>query len=243
MMDSRLRGHVGGGPMSDAATTSLLYEARGLAFAYRLGALGVPALRGVDLAVERGGFYCLAGPSGSGKTTLLNLLGLVEAPQEGTLRFDGRDVAALGEREKNRIRRFRLGFIFQTFNLFPVLRADENVEYFLARQGLPRAERRTRLEQALRDVGLWEQRRQRPGELSGGQRQRVAIARALAKRPVVIIGDEPTASLDQETGRAIIDVLLGLNSRYGVTVIVSSHDPMVQSLATRRVELRDGRIA
>ena len=229
--------------MSGAGTTSLLYEARGLVFAYRLGALRVPALRGVDLKLERGGFYCLAGPSGSGKTTLLNLLGLVEAPQEGTLRFEGHDVAAFGERDKNRIRRFRLGFIFQTFNLFPVLRADENVEYFLARQGLPRAERRTRLEQALRDVGLWEQRRQRPGELSGGQRQRVAIARALAKRPEVIIGDEPTASLDQETGRAIIDVLRGLNSRYGVTVIVSSHDPMVQALATQRIELRDGRIS
>ena len=114
--------------MSGAGTTSLLYEARSLAFAYRLGALRVPALRGVDLKLERGGFYCLAGPSGSGKTTLLNLLGLVEAPQEGTLRFEGHDVAAFGERDKNRIRRFRLGFIFQTFNLFPVLRADENVE-------------------------------------------------------------------------------------------------------------------
>ena len=219
-----------------------LYDARGIAFAYRLGTQRVPALRGLDVGIERGGFYCLAGPSGSGKTTLLNLLGLIETPQEGSLLLDGRDVKSLSERQRNRIRRFRLGFIFQSFNLFPVLRAEENVEYFLVRQRLARAERKARLERALRDVGLWEQRHHRPAELSGGQRQRVAIARALAKRPEVIIGDEPTASLDQGTGRAIIDILRGLNRGYGVTVIVASHDPMVQALATHRLDLRDGRI-
>lgn len=221
---------------------SVLYSAKGVVFSYRLGTQTVPALAGIDLDLERGGFHCLAGPSGSGKTTLLNLLGLVEGLQTGSLAFDGTELANLAEGPKNRIRRFRIGFVFQNFNLFPVLRADENVEYFLQRQGLPAVERHERVRQALTAVGLWEQRRQRPAQMSGGQRQRVAIARALAKRPDVIIGDEPTASLDQETGKGIIDTMVALCRESGVTVIVSSHDPMVVNRAGSVITLRDGRI-
>jgi putative ABC transport system ATP-binding protein len=219
-----------------------LYCARDLAFAYRLGAYSVQALKGVNLEFERGAFYCLAGPSGSGKSTLLSLLGLIEQMQAGSLLFDGTELASLSEREKNHIRRFRIGFVFQNFNLFPVLRADENVEYFLQRQGVPAAERRQRVQQALAAVGLWEQRHQRPAQMSGGQRQRVAIARALAKSPDVIIGDEPTASLDQDTGKGIIDTLASLCLDAGVTVILSSHDPMVLGRAGRVITLRDGRV-
>jgi len=222
---------------------SALYSAKNVAFAYKLGTQNVQALNGIDLDLERGGFYCLAGPSGSGKTTLLNLLGLIEGMQRGSLSFDGTELSNLSEKNKNRIRRFRIGFVFQNFNLFPVLRADENVEYFLLHQDLPAVERRERVRSALTAVGLWEQRGQRPVQMSGGQRQRVAIARALAKKPDVIIGDEPTASLDQETGKGIIDTIAGLCRESGVTVILSSHDPMVLSRAENVITLRDGRIS
>lgn len=220
-----------------------LYKAEGLEFRYSLGKQAVPALNGIDLEIRTGSVYCLTGPSGSGKTTLLNLLGLIEFVQKGSLAFEGREVAKLREREKNKIRRFRIGFIFQRFNLFPVLSADENVEYFLYRQGVPGPERRERVKEALSHVGLWAHRSKRPFEMSGGQRQRVAIARALAKKPEVIIGDEPTASLDQKTGREIMETLRELNGRYGVTLILASHDPMVHAYASNRVRLVDGRIA
>jgi ABC-type lipoprotein export system ATPase subunit len=226
----------------ESLSMSVLYAGKGITFDYRLGTQTVPALAGVDLQLERGGFYCLAGPSGSGKTTLLNLLGMIENVQTGSLLLDGTDLAEIGEAEKNRIRRFRIGFIFQTFNLFPVLRAEENVEYFLHRQGVPSTERKQRVTDALNAVGLWEHRRKRPAEMSGGQRQRVAIARALAKKPDVIIGDEPTASLDQETGKGIIDTLTELSRNAGVTMILSSHDPMVLARAQHVITLRDGRI-
>lgn len=220
----------------------VLYKGEGIAFEYRLGTQAVQALNGVDIAIEQGGFYCLAGPSGSGKTTLLNLLGLIDDLQTGRLLFDGVELAEMTEAEKNRIRRFRIGFVFQTFNLFPVLRADENVAYFLHRQGLPRSEIRQRVEDTLQAVGLWEHRHKRPAEMSGGQRQRIAIARALAKKPEVILGDEPTASLDQETGKGIIETLASLAGDAGVTVVISSHDPMVLTQAKSVITLRDGRI-
>lgn len=221
---------------------NVLYAGSGIAFSYRLGTQTVPALNGVDLSLERGGFYCLAGPSGSGKTTLLNLLGLIENMQTGSLLFNGTDLSKLSENDKNHIRRFHIGYVFQTFNLLPVLRAEENVEYFLHRQGLAAEERRQRVADALNAVGLWEHRYKRPAEMSGGQRQRVGIARALAKKPDLIIGDEPTASLDQETGKGIIDTLVSLNQRSGVTVILSSHDLMVQARSQHLIGLRDGRI-
>jgi ABC-type lipoprotein export system ATPase subunit len=222
-------------------TNGFLYSVRCASFFYKLGALRVPALQDVSLEIERGGFVCLSGPSGSGKTTLLNLLGLIEPVQEGSITFLGTSVQSLGERERNAIRRYHIGFVFQTFQLFPVLRADENVEYFLTRQRLDRRTRQERVRAALEAVGLWEHRRKRPSEMSGGQRQRVAVARAMAKRPDIIVADEPTAHLDQATGRGIMDVLSRLNREQGVTLIMASHDPMVQGYARTRVRLVDGR--
>jgi ABC-type lipoprotein export system ATPase subunit len=209
-------------------------------FSYQLGALRAPALNGITLDIDPGEFVCLSGPSGSGKTTLLNLLGLIEPAQEGSIAFGGTNVQSLSERERNRIRRYRIGFVFQTFQLFPVLRADENVEYFLTRQRLGREARRERVRAALDVVGIWEHRHKRPSEMSGGERQRVAVARALAKHPDVIIADEPTAHLDQATGRGVMEVFSRLNSEQRVTLLMSSHDPMVQSFARRQIRLVDG---
>lgn len=217
-----------------------LYEVRQLNFQYQLGSQRFTALKDVSLGIEAGDFVCLSGPSGSGKTTLLNLLGLIEPLQEGDIRFEGRSFAALAEGERNELRKMRLGFVFQTFQLFPVLTAYENVEFFLARQGLPAGERRVRSETALQAVGLWEHRTKKPLEMSGGQRQRVALARAFAKRPSVILADEPTASLDQNTGRQILEIMRELNEKTGVTLIVCSHDPMVLDFGKTQVRLRDG---
>ncbi len=220
-----------------------LYDISALGFDYALGNQSVHALVDIDLEIETGDFICLAGPSGSGKSTLLNVLGLIEPVQRGTVRFLDENLETLDEAKKNRIRKFHLGFIFQQFHLIPVLSAEENVEYFLIRQKLARAERRERVRAALEAVGLWDQRAQRPYEMSGGQRQRVAIARAIAKKPDVIIADEPTASLDQETGKNIMEIIQGSNEREGVTVIAASHDPMVIGMAKRLIRLRDGRIS
>lgn len=225
-----------------SAADRSLYAVRDVHFSYALGALRVPALNGVTLDVDRGDFVCLSGPSGSGKTTLLNLLGLIEPAQQGSIAFAGRSLHALSERERNRIRRYRIGFVFQSFQLFPVLRADENVAYFLTRQRLPRDIRGERVQAALELVGLWSHRHKRPFEMSGGQRQRVAVARALAKQPDVIIADEPTAHLDQTTGRGVMEVFLRLNLQQAVTLIMASHDPMVQSFARRQICLVDGRL-
>jgi len=222
--------------------SSVLYRIRGVRFSYAFGRLRTQALDRIDADIGKGEFICFSGPSGSGKTTLLNLLGLIEKLQDGFIEFDARPFAALTEKEKNRLRRYRIGFVFQNFQLFPVLRSDENVEYFLARQGLPRAERRQRVRDALDSVGLWEIRGKKPMEMSGGQRQRVAIARALAKHPDVIIADEPTACLDQATGRGVMEVFQRFCRERAVTVIASSHDPMVQKFAHRQLHLVDGRL-
>ena len=229
--------------MADDKPAAPLYRVRGLDFSYRLGKQPVPALHAVDLDVPAGDFMCLSGPSGSGKTTLLNVLGLVEPVQEGEVTLDGQGVKALAEAERCKIRRYKIGFVFQTFQLFPILSAAENVEYFLTRQKVPRAERATRVREALEAVGLTEHAHKRPLEMSGGQRQRVGIARAIAKRPQVIIADEPTASLDQQTGRDIMQILKDLNLKKGVTLVISSHDPMVRSFCAHEVKLVDGRIA
>jgi putative ABC transport system ATP-binding protein len=219
-----------------------LYEVRAMSYRYAGNGLGVSALVEIDLDVRGEEFMAIAGPSGSGKTTLLNLLGLLHAADTGTIRFDGRDVSALSERERTRLRRERIAFIFQSFNLIPVLTAYENVEYVLLTRPLPSAERRRQTLEALAAVGIAEQAGQRPQRMSGGQQQRVAIARALVRDVGVVLADEPTAALDQTTGRAVMDLLKRLNRERGITFIFSTHDPRVLAAADRVVHLTDGRI-
>jgi len=214
---------------------------------YRLGRTTVPALRGVSLAVERGEFITVAGPSGSGKSTLLNLIGCLDRPTTGRILIGDEDVATLGDDLLSDLRAEKIGFIFQTFNLIPVLSALENVEFpLLVRQDAVRGTRanaRERARRALEEVGLAEFAHHRPDELSGGQRQRVAVARALVTDPVIVLADEPTANLDSATGDAIISLMLDLNRRDGTTFIFSTHDARVMAHAHRVVHLADGRLA
>jgi putative ABC transport system ATP-binding protein len=209
---------------------------------FRLGKTEVPALRGIDLEIEEGEFSVLAGPSGSGKTTLLNLVGLIDSPDEGRLEFSGRDVSMLGERRLNEIRKTRIGFVFQNFNLVPVLTACENVEYPLLLLKMSARERRVRVEKYLTRVGLWDRRRHRPSQLSGGEQQRVAIARALVKQPALVIADEPTANLDSQTTHQVIRLMSRLNEEEVVTFLIASHDPIVIAAGQKVIRLRDGLI-
>jgi putative ABC transport system ATP-binding protein len=208
---------------------------------YLLGRTLVPALRGVTLSVEPGEFMAVAGPSGSGKSTLLNLMGCLDHPTTGRVVIDGHDIAALGDDARSDLRADKIGFIFQTFNLIPVLSAVENVEFpLLMRRGRNNA--RQRALGALEQVGLGEFARHRPDELSGGQRQRVAAARALVTDPAIVLADEPTANLDSATGDAIVALMLEINRRQGTTFIFSTHDPRVMAHAQRVVRLADGKV-
>lgn len=218
-----------------------LYQVEDLAFSYSLGSQRVEALRGLNITIPASSLVTISGPSGSGKSTLLNILGLIEPVQEGRLLFRGEDMGWMGEKRKNQIRKFQVGFIFQQFHLIPVLSAEENVKYFLACQKLPKEEMKERVEASLEAVGLWEHRMKKPSELSGGQKQRVAIARAIAKHPCVIIGDEPTASLDQKTGHEIMELLAGLVETRKTSVILTTHDAMVQSFSKQNIHIQDGR--
>ena len=211
---------------------------------YALGRTRVSALRGVTLEVARGEFLAVAGPSGSGKSTLLNLMGCLDHPTTGRVLVGGQDVASLDDDALSDLRARRIGFIFQTFNLIPVLSALENVEFPLLFQKRPggRAAGRERARRALGEVGLAEFVRHRPDELSGGQRQRVAVARALVTDPVIVLADEPTANLDSATGDAIISLMLEINRRDGTTFIFSTHDAKVMGHAHRVVHLADGRL-
>jgi putative ABC transport system ATP-binding protein len=205
---------------------------------YELGRTRVPALRGVSLAVEPGEFIAVAGPSGSGKSTLLNLIGCLDHPSAGRILIDGQDVAALDDNALSDLRAQKIGFIFQTFNLIPVLSALENVEFpLLFRKG---GGTRARARRALAEVGLEAFADHRPDELSGGQRQRVAVARALVTDPMIVLADEPTANLDSATGEAIVSLMLEINRRDGTTFIFSTHDPKVIAHAQRVVRLQDG---
>ncbi len=221
-------------------SNQILYDADKVHFQYQLGHQRIEALREVTFQIKAGDLVCLSGPSGSGKSTLLNLLGLIEPMQTGNIFFQGHSLKKLNENQKNQLRKFELGFIFQHFHLFPVLTAEENIEYFLFRQGLPKKERVLRAKKSLESVGLWSHRHKKPLEMSGGQRQRIAIARALAKHPKVILADEPTASLDQKTGAEIMSLFLQANQERGTTLIVSSHDPMVVNYCKNKINLRDG---
>ncbi len=199
-----------------------------------------PALRGVSLLVEKGEFMALAGPSGSGKTTLLNLIGGLDAVTSGEVRIDGRALGKLSRPDLADLRRDRIGFVFQAYNLVPVLTAAENAAYVLELKGVPAGERRAKVKAVFERLGLGAFLDTRPMKMSGGQQQRVAVARAIVSEPAVVLADEPTANLDQATGAALMDLMRELNRERGITFIFSTHDPMVLSRADRVVRLVDG---
>jgi len=220
----------------------MLLRTESLVKDYRLGREVVHALRGVDLEVPEGDLLVISGPSGSGKTTLLNLIGCIDRPTSGEVLLEGEPVSRLPEGRRAELRRRKLGFIFQTFNLIPVLSAYENVEYPLLLLGLGRRERRQRVLGILEEVGLLDLARRRPNELSGGQHQRVAIARALVTEPILVLADEPSANLDSETGDQIMQLVARLNRDRGTAFIVVTHDPVVSRYGKRQLQMRDGKL-
>jgi putative ABC transport system ATP-binding protein len=204
------------------------------------GQLPTHALNGVSLKVEKGEFMALAGPSGSGKTTLLNLIGGLDAPTEGSIKVDGQELSGLSRKALADLRRDRIGFIFQSYNLVPVLTAAENAAYVLELRGVGKGERREKVKALFERIGLGKYLDARPLKMSGGQQQRVAVARAIVSEPAVVLADEPTANLDQKTGAELMNLMRELNHEHGVTFIFSSHDPMVLERADRVVRLVDG---
>ena len=215
---------------------------RGVRKTYRLGAHVIPALQGVDLEVQRGELLALTGPSGSGKSTILNLCGLIDTPDEGHIALSGTPVQGLNEAARTLLRRDALGFVFQSFNLVPVMTVAENVDYPLFLAGVPLPERRERVAQQLDAVGLLDHAHHRPDALSGGQRQRVAIARALIKRPRLVIADEPTASLDSHTADQVLDLMRERGQAEGAAFVIATHDSRLTRRCDRVVALLDGRI-
>lgn len=209
---------------------------------YHMDAVSVPALSQITLDVRPGRFTVLSGPSGSGKTTLLNLIGCLDRPDSGSVEIAGIDVRSMNDDQLSDFRARHIGFIFQNFNLLPVLTAFENVEYPLILAGVPATERKQRTEALLEDVGLSNRRNNLPGQLSGGQRQRVAIARALAIGPRLVLADEPTANLDSQTGAEVIALMRRLQRERDVSFVFSSHDPQIQAEADDVVFIRDGKI-
>ena len=218
-------------------------ELRDVTKVYEQGAIEVHALRGLDLTINKGEFTAIVGPSGSGKSTALNLIGALDEPTSGTVQLEGKDLSTLSRKGRSHLRRDRIGFVFQAYNLMPVLTAYENAESVLALQGRPAAERKERVNALLHEVGLDGLGDRRPDELSGGQQQRVAIARAIASEPAVVLADEPTANVDSETAERLLDIMEKLNKERGVTFVFSTHDPRVMKRARRVVQLVDGRVA
>ena len=216
--------------------------ARGLTRVYQEEAVPVHALRGVDFSLSSSEFVSLSGPSGSGKSTLLNIVGGLDRQDEGIIELDGEELAPLSEGDLAALRLRKIGFVFQAYNLVPVLSALENVEFILQLQGVGSAERKERAGEALLSLGLSELQDRRPGEMSGGQQQRVAIARAIVTNPVLLLADEPSANLDSETTKELMELLRNLNETQGMTIITATHDPMVMGYAKRQVHLRDGTV-
>jgi len=209
---------------------------------YGEGDVVVHALRGVDLTVERKEFAAMAGPSGSGKSTLLNIIGGLDQPSGGAVELEGRDITKLSRTELSKLRRDRMGFVFQNYNLVPILTAFENAEYILMLRGLSAAERKDRVMAILKEVGLEGMENRFPRELSGGQQQRVAIARAIASEPALVLADEPTANVDSKTAESLIDLMRGLNEDKGVTFLFATHDREMMKRAKRLLTLKDGTI-
>jgi putative ABC transport system ATP-binding protein len=220
-----------------------IIKAVGVKKLYMLGKTLVPALKGVDLTIKQGEFTCIVGPSGSGKTTLLNIIGCLDVPTEGNVTlFEKFDVSKLNDKEATKLRRDKIGFIFQTFNLIPVLNVYENIEFPLIIQGISSKERKKRIESLIEEVGLNDFIKHKPEELSGGQRQRIAVARALVTNPDLVLADEPTANLDRENGLNILRIMKELNEHHGVTFIFSTHDQRVIDTAKRIIYLEDGKV-
>lgn len=229
-------------PLNDGVPPAPVVCLHGVRKTYRLGAHVIPALQGVDLVVQRGELLALTGPSGSGKSTLLNLCGLIDTPDAGEIMLGGTAVQGLDEQARTLLRRDALGFVFQSFNLVPVMTVAENVDYPLFLAGVPAAERRDRVAQQLAAVGLQAHAHHRPDALSGGQRQRVAIARALVKRPRLVIADEPTASLDSHTADQVLDLMRARCQAEGAAFVIATHDSRLTRRCDRVVALLDGRI-
>lgn len=210
---------------------------------YMLGETRVDALRGISLNIGKGEFLAIAGPSGAGKTTILNLIGCIDTPSEGRVLIDGTEVEHLSDTELTRYRRQKLGFIFQSFNLIPVLNVYENIEFpLLLQRSLSRKEREKTVLHFIEEVGLADRLKNKPNELSGGQRQRVAIARALVTKPLIVLADEPTANLDSETGHRIVDLMRKINELEKTTFIFSTHDEHIMEHARRVISIRDGAV-
>lgn len=218
-----------------------LLQLRDVKKTYLQGKVEVRALQGIDLDIVRGEFTAIAGPSGSGKTTLLNLIGCLDSPTSGTIRLAGDDLSKLDQNRLADIRREKIGFIFQSYNLIPVLTAKENVEFALSLLDKPKGTERVM--ELLAEVGLEGMEHRRPSELSGGQQQRVAIARALIKDPDLVLADEPTANLDSDTGRSVLELMQAINRNRGTTFIFSTHDAMVMEYSRRLITIHDGKIA
>jgi len=214
----------------------------GVTKTYRQDSIAVHALRGVNLEIRKGDFAVLVGPSGSGKTTLLNMIGGLDSPTEGRIWVAGSEISRLGKAELSQVRLRKIGFVFQEFNLIPVLSALENVEFVMLLQGLSEPQRRLRASALLKALGLEGLEHRRPSELSGGQQQRVAVARAIAAEPIIVLPDEPTANLDSKAGGALMDMMRRLNEDKGITFVFSTHDSMVVERARRVIRLRDGQV-
>jgi len=225
-----------------ARTGEVLVRAKDVEKTFVTGKLEVPALRGLSLEVRAGDFLALVGPSGSGKTTLLNLFGALDRPTRGEVEVLGQKLSTLGKGERARLRLEKLGFVFQAYNLVPVLTAAENVEFVLELQGTSARERRARALEVLKDLGLGDLAHRRPSELSGGQQQRVSVARAIASRPKIVLADEPTANLDTQSAEQLMALMERLHREHGTTFLFSTHDPRIVAHATRVVTLVDGRI-
>jgi putative ABC transport system ATP-binding protein len=223
--------------------TEWAVELKDVKKAYRTGPIEVPALRGISLRVASGEFLAIAGPSGSGKTTLLNIIGGLDRADTGEVLVEGKNLQLLSSGQLARLRLQRLGFVFQTYNLLPVLTAMENAEFTLLLQGVQAEQRKERVQKVFSEIGLAGLEHRRPGELSGGQQQRVAVARAMVTEPALILADEPTANLDSVTATALLEVMEQLNRAHGTTFVYATHDPQVMDRARRLIRLRDGQIA
>lgn len=226
----------------NTSTEDLVVQCQKVTKTYHQGPVEVHALSDIDFNVQRGDFICLSGPSGSGKSTLLNMVGGLDLPTSGEVFIDGEEIDELDKSDLAEMRLHKIGFIFQAYNLIPVLTAQENVEMVMQMQGIHKAERQQKSLDILKEVGLEGLQNRKPPELSGGQQQRVAVARAIVSQPSLVLADEPTANLDSVTANKLIDLMLAMNQQHKTTFIISTHDPMIMQRAKTLVKLHDGKI-